>query len=156
VDGLGISYPKNSENSVKSLFDRLVERWAGIRMMEEEAKAEDVASSLRLNQELVRAHYQTHLGESFGESNKSGSTHIGDITHNHSETNTNGKKRWTPKMLLLGGLLASGGVGAALPQLFDLFGASSVIPSLGPDTQYNLKLGEPDEVPERAGKDQGR
>ena len=141
---------------MKSLFDRLVERWAGIRMMEEEAKAEDVASSLRLGQELVRAHYRTHLGENFGEGNKSGSTHIGDVTHNHSETNTNGKKSWMPKMALLAGLLASGGVGAALPQILDLFGASSVIPSPDPDTQYNLKLGEPDAIPERAGEDQGR
>lgn len=138
---------------MKSLFDRLVERWAGIRMMEEEAKAEDVASSLRLGQELVRAHYRTHLGENFGESNKSGSTHIGDVTHNHSETNTNGKKSWLPKMLLLGGLVASGGIGAALPQILELFGASSVIPALNPDTLYNLKLGEPDEVPEGSGED---
>ena len=141
---------------MKSLFDRLVERWAGIRMMEEEAKAEDVASSLRLGQELVRAHYRTHLGENFGESNKSGSTPIGDVPHNHSEPHTNGKKSWLPKLLLLGGLVASGGVGAALPQILGLFGASPVAQLPNSDTQYNLKLGEPDAVPEREGEDQGR
>jgi hypothetical protein len=151
---LGVSCPENSENSVKSLFDRLVERWAGIRMMEEQAKAEDTAESLRLGQELVRAHYRTHLGEKFTDAASDVSTHIGDVTHNHSETNTNGKKSWGPKVLLLAGLLASGGAGAVLPQMFETPGGPSAIPDS--DTQYNLKLGEPDEVPEGKGKDQGR
>lgn len=141
---------------MKSLFDKLVERWVGIRMLEEEAKAEDVVSSLRLSQDLVRAHYQTHLGENLGDSAGGGSTHIGDVTHNHPETSTNGKKRWMPKMMLLAGLLASGGAGAALPQIFGLFGASPAVPGPDSDTQYNLKLGEPDAVPKGAREDQGR
>lgn len=139
---------------MKSLFDKLVERWAGIRMLEEQAKAEDVAESLRLGQELVRAHYRTHLGEDFQSQSKTGSTHIGDVTHNHSETNTNGKgKSWLPKLAILAGLLASGGIGAALPDLLGLFsGATGVsLPDL--DTKYDLKLGEPDEIHGGEGSD---
>ena len=139
---------------MKSLFDKLVERWAGIRMMEEQAKAEDVAESLRLGQELVRAHYRTHLGEEFQGQAKTGSTHIGDVTHNHSETNTDGKS-WLPKLLLLGGLLASAGAGSFLPTLFGLASGEGG-GSVDLDTKYDLKLGEPDEIQLGEGKDQGR
>jgi len=145
---------------VKSLFDRLVERWAGIRMLEEQAKAEDVAESLKLGQDLVRAHYRTHLGSNFPEGSSGGSTHIGDVTHNHSETNTNGKgKGWLPKLLLVGGLLASGGVGAAIPELLGLFSeapSAPVAPAPDSDTQYNLGLGKPDAIPDGKKEDQGR
>ena len=82
---------------MKSLLDKLTERWMGVRLLEEEAKAEDVAEMLRINREQIRAHLRNTLGGNFSpESVESGSTHIGDVVHHHTETNTetgNGK-RW--------------------------------------------------------------
>lgn len=145
---------------MKSLLDKLTERWMGVRLLEEEAKAEDVAEMLRINREQIRAHLRNTLGGNFSpESVESGSTHIGDVVHHHTETNTeasgNGKK-WLAKGLIAAALIGSG---AGAPFLLNLFGGD--LPSIPPvvtpgGSDYDLKLGEPDAVPESAEEDQGR
>ena len=145
---------------MKTLLDKLMERWAGVRMLEEEAKAEDVAEMLRINREEVRAHLRNNLGSNFSpESVESGSTHIGDVVHHHVETNTetgssNGRK-WLGKSLIAAALLGSG---AGAPFLLNLLGGEvpAVVNPPGEGSKYDLKLGEPDAVPESKKEDQGR
>jgi len=145
---------------VKTLLDKLMERWAGVRMLEEEAKAKDVAEMLRINREQVRAHLRNNLGSNFSpESVESGSTHIGDVVHHHTETNTGtgtGKKKWLAKGLIAAALLGSG---AGAPFLLSLLGGVPVPPVVAPPgdgSKYDLQLGEPDEVPKRQVQDQER
>ena len=129
-------------------------------MLEEEAKAEDVAEMLRINREEVRAHLRNNLGSNFSpESVESGSTHIGDVVHHHVETNTetgssNGRK-WLSKSLIAAALLGSG---AGAPFLLNLLGGEipAVVNPPGEGSKYDLKLGEPDAVPESKKEDQGR
>jgi len=145
---------------VKSLLDKLTERWMGVRLLEEEAKAEDVAEMLRINREQIRAHLRNTLGGNFSpESVENGSTHIGDVVHHHTETNTetNGSgKKWLAKGLIAAALIGSG---AGAPFLLDLLGGD--LPSLPPvvtpgGSDYDLKLGEPDAIPRREGEDTER
>ena len=143
---------------MKTLLDKLMERWAGVRMLEEEAKAEDVAEMLRINREEVRAHLRNSLGGSFNpEGVEAGSTHIGDVVHHHVETNTEtggGGRRWLGKGLIAAALI---GGGAGAPFLLNLFGGDlPVVSPPGEGSEYDLKLGEPDAVPESAKEDQGR
>jgi len=143
---------------VKTLLDKLVERWMGVRILEEEAKAEDVAEMLKLSREEVRAHLRNHLGSGFSpESVEGGRTHIGDVVHHHTETNTGGTgKKWLSKGLIAAALIGSG---AGAPFLLSLLGGvpiPSVVTPPGEGSKYDLKLGEPDEVPKRQGEDQER
>ena len=143
---------------MKNLLDKLLERWVGVRMLEEEAKAEDVAEMLRLNREEVRAHLRSSLGSDFSpESVEAGRTHIGDVVHHHTETNTetasNGKK-WLSKGLIAAALIGSG---AGAPFLLNLFGGDlPVVSPPGGGSEYDLKLGEPDAVPESTKEDTER
>lgn len=145
---------------MKSLLDKLTERWMGVRLLEEEAKAEDVAEMLRINREQIRAHLRNTLGDNFSpESVESGSTHIGDVVHHHTETNTetsgNGRK-WLAKGLIAAALMGSGAGGGLLWGLFgdDLPSIPPVVTPGGSD--YDLKLGEPDAIPRREGEDTER
>lgn len=143
---------------MKTLLDKLMERWAGVRMLEEEAKAEDVAEMLRINREEVRAHLRNSLGGNFNpEGVETGSTHIGDVVHHHVETNTEssgGGRKWLGKGLIAAALLGSG---AGAPFLLNLLGGEiPVVSPPGEGSKYDLKLGEPDEVPESKKEDQGR
>ena len=144
---------------MKTLLDKLMERWAGVRMLEEEAKAEDVAEMLRINREEVRAHLRNTLGGNFSpESVESGGTHLGDVVHHHTETNTetgSGGRKWLGKGLIAAALLGSG---AGAPFLLNLLGGEipAVVNPPGEGSKYDLKLGEPDAVPESKKEDQGR
>jgi hypothetical protein len=142
---------------VQTLLDKLMERWAGVRMLEEEAKAEDVAEMLRINREEVRAHLRNSLGGNFNpEGVETGSTHIGDVVHHHVETNTEtsgGGKKWLGKGLIAAALLGSG---AGAPFLLNLLGGEMPVVAPGEGSKYDLELGEPDEVPENKKEDSGR
>ena len=143
---------------MKTLLDKLMERWAGVRMLEEEAKAKDVEEMLRINREEVRAHLRNTLGGSFSpEGVETGSTHIGDVVHHHVETNTGtggGGKKWIGKGLIAAALLGSG---AGAPFLLNLFGGDlPVLAPLGEGSEYDLELGEPDAVPKNANEDSER
>tara|TARA_Y100001938_G_C8046432_1_gene409170 strand:- start:376 stop:840 length:465 start_codon:yes stop_codon:yes gene_type:complete len=147
---------------VKSLLDKLTERWMGVRLLEEEAKAEDVAEMLRINREQIRAHLRNTLGGNFSpEGVEQGSTHIGDVVHHHTETNTDttsSGKKWLVKGLIAAALLGSG---AGAPFLLNLLGGGLpdtpvVIPPTDGGSEYDLRLGEPDAVPRRAEEDSER
>ena len=147
---------------MKSLLDKLTERWIGVRMLEEEAKAEDVVEMLRMSREQIRAHMRQTMGDNFcpgGGASEAGGTHIGDVVHHHThtETNTGGPgKKWLVRGLVAAALLGSGAGATSLLNLFGLSGGGGVTLPVDRDTTYDLILGEPDAVPRSEKEDKER
>ena len=94
---------------MKNLLDKLMERWVGVRMLEEEAKAKDVAEMLRINREEVRAHLRIEAAAA-----------------------------------------------SSKPVFTNWLGGEIPVAAPGEGSKYDLKLGEPDAVPESTKEDSGR
>ena len=142
----------------KSLKEKVLEKWAGLRMAEEAVMVDDLSELLQINREMVKSHNRTHL-ENY-EDGEMGSIHVGDVVTNSGETAKRGVGKGLLTTLVLGALAGGGGLGFFGPML--LGGDGGAATNADSDTRYNLGLGKPDgqesedEVPESKGKDQGR
>jgi len=140
----------------RSLKDRILEKWAGLRMAEEAVMVDDLSELLQINREAVKSHNRTHL-ENY-EDGEMGNIHVGDIVTNEGgEMLKKGVGKGLLATLVLGALAGGSGLGFFVPLLFGGGeGAQDV------DTRYNLGLGKPDaqesndEIPDSKGQDQRR
>lgn len=141
----------------KSLKDRILAKWAGLRMAEEAVMVDDLSEILQINRDVVRSHNKTHL-ENY-EDGEMGNIHVGDIVTNEGgDMAKKGVGKGLLATMVLGALAGGSGLGFFAPLLF---GEGEAGPA-GSDTKYSLGLGKPDgqesedEIPKGKGQDQGR
>ena len=143
----------------KSLKEKILGRWAGLRTAEEAIMVDDLSELLRINRETVRAHNKTHLDNY--EDEGMGNIHVGDVVTNEAGNERGGMGKGLMATLLLGALAGGSGLGFFAPLLL---GGGEAVPTHNPDrdTRYILGLGKPDkqetgdEIPKREEEDSGR
>ena len=142
----------------KSLKEKILGRWAGLRTAEEAVMVDDLSELLRINRETVRAHNKTHLDNY--EDEEMGNIHVGDVVTNEAGNERGGMGKGLMATLLLGALAGGSGLGFFAPLLLGGGGVSAPDPDR--DTRYILGLGKPDkqetgdEIQKREEEDTGR
>jgi hypothetical protein len=135
----------------KSFSEKMKERWLGVRIAEEAIEAADKREVLKIGRAIVSSHNKTFLDNyDEAESETVGNIHVGDVVNPPPPTQS-GMGKGLLVALLMSGLIGAGGIGYFLPQFLSRLASSPSPPSSSKN--YELGLGEPDEVPQRQRQD---